>query len=1228
MDGPAGRALPHADPAVVEKLVEELKSQGVFDQFRKECLAEVDTKNLRSRVEGSVNRFLSKQSSGWKPSQNKNHLRNLLRKHIQESSYLESGMDRIVDQVVNPKILSVIEPQVEGVICNFLGVAKPPEEDETEPSPAAEPVANGHISDVEMGEKLSNISSEDIEMRSAEDPTSTRDDPGAPPTASPTGTPQIPGGDISPLTPPLPPSPGSPHTPPLPPPTSAPSAPTEVVMEEVIALEDQHAMSPVSDTDFDNVSPPKDSPITPSESSLPSPPGEESQPLSLPLPPQAPPPPPPPAQQPPPPPETPPLPPGPVGRPPSPLTSPIGSSSDDMDHNEDTGTSPAPPNPPRGASSLSGPSDISDTDLPASNSNSEGEKDMSEADLNALEKARAELQAKLAAASIEEDDSEGEIRTDDDSEATNKSYVEKFNEIMSSDASVPPTPDQSGSKIPTPPPGDAVSPISDSMSPLAMSKTSEEVKSSSSESDDDKKPEGVGMSKKKDGHNSDDDRSGNSGGASANPDPKSQPHPPPEEKDSQGPPDQASKSPKCDDKKNRRSSSTSSSHDRKPHRSSKKEDEKKKSGHSHSHPHKSSKHRPDDKHRRKSTEERRSKDVKDTKDTKETKDAKEKKKLDKERIEKEKIKLQAIEKKIKEKDKFSDFDMFAPKPPKPKAVLSRPPSSASSKGSASPLAFGAKSPLAFGSKTPPAFGSKTPPAFGSKTPPSFGSKTPPVFGHKSQPKANGSHVANGLKPPPPLIKTSSAGTGSPGPDNDKMKKVKAEKEKIDKDSPKVERKVFPELPLPKTNGDKLKQHEVDILEAKQRLEEARQKRLVEIKKLELEKKQKKRSMSSSTGDSSPSSSATHSKPPKSESKKTKVKDKPTVVPKERKKLTLSDLSDEEEVSDWSDAEAPSSVRNASKRKRKPVLADSSEDDEDRDDESGSKSDKGPKRQTRTLALKAKADSILNSDPATKVFQGFKEDGAEEGDRKTDALEEHSRVLAEYLDDEDNISLDEVPLDELDLPNELLTLEDLHDPEATCNLLKGFGGHPTLTQGPPQWLKAVLSSWNLTRSEVNLFYQRPTKILSQVKPISEYAYNRSRPKLGRKSSPPLETWSTKPVVSTPEPVLFDEPDFFGFESTAEAEKKFLFRLNPDSPIDENGNTFGMKSEDFLDLEQIENDDDDDDGKNIVLPQLNVNIEDQLLRELEVLADEEPESAPDPQTSTDAPPVVNGGSEDLD
>ncbi|OXU29738.1 hypothetical protein TSAR_012323 [Trichomalopsis sarcophagae] len=115
------------DQRLVDHIVGEVKSQGIFDQFRKECLADVDTKpayqNLRTRVESSVNSFLNKQT--WKTDLNKNQLRETLRKHIHEAPYLEVGVERIVDQVVHPKVYSVFMPQVEDVVYKFLGIERP-----------------------------------------------------------------------------------------------------------------------------------------------------------------------------------------------------------------------------------------------------------------------------------------------------------------------------------------------------------------------------------------------------------------------------------------------------------------------------------------------------------------------------------------------------------------------------------------------------------------------------------------------------------------------------------------------------------------------------------------------------------------------------------------------------------------------------------------------------------------------------------------------------------------------------------------------------------------------------------------------------------------------------------------------------------------------------------------------------------------------------------------------
>ncbi|KAJ8945161.1 hypothetical protein NQ318_001626 [Aromia moschata] len=104
------------DPRLIQQLVYELKSQGIFDQFRKECIADVDTKpayqNLRQRVEGSVTSFLSQQT--WRPDMNKNQV-----------WIFRGGVERIVDQVVNPKINTVFLPQVEEVVYRYLGIEKP-----------------------------------------------------------------------------------------------------------------------------------------------------------------------------------------------------------------------------------------------------------------------------------------------------------------------------------------------------------------------------------------------------------------------------------------------------------------------------------------------------------------------------------------------------------------------------------------------------------------------------------------------------------------------------------------------------------------------------------------------------------------------------------------------------------------------------------------------------------------------------------------------------------------------------------------------------------------------------------------------------------------------------------------------------------------------------------------------------------------------------------------------
>ncbi|XP_040580409.1 uncharacterized protein [Lepeophtheirus salmonis] len=1016
------------DPELVQKIVDELKSQGTFDQFRKDCMAEVDTKpgyqNLRQRVSNSLNKFLDRQQ--WKPTQNKNVLRNQLRKHIEDSGIMENGVRRIVDQVVNPKILSVIEPEVEYVMYNILGVEKPSNNPE---------LTNGNE------EKASSVSSEDIEMHSVQDNSDEDDKKKKGAEESESSSPNIAGhispltperkkesqspvfqGNISPLTPPpaLPrdhhDDPGSPHTPPLP-----PLPPPPMYMPPPPQLSDFReepppppplpppppplptgSMSPVSDTELADLSPPEDSPDTPSsESGLLSPP--------------------------------PPLPPPPfLKRPPSPLTSPIGSSPD-------IGTPPLPPPPPPPPLdhpppplpvSSSGHSDISDTDLPCPSSDEKS----SDVDIEDLEKAREAILAKMAEASLgKEDSDEGEFHTEDDEhDGAKKRGSTKVVPEMNNPPSILTDTD--------------MSPISDD---------------SSSHTDKEKKVDDHDEAKKWDNNKADKTSS--------------------DEDDSKASMNNNSLHRESGSSKTQTGESSSKTDESNNKKTTSKEDH-----YHHKHHHKSSRHRDSDDNKR--YDKHSSHSSSNNKDKHKEKSKKDLKKMEK--IE------QKVNKAITLKsDKFKDIDMFAPKAPKPKPPLHRPPSSTSSSSAGgSPLpSFGGKSPLSsFGSRSPlPSFGaSKSPLSWGSKTPPTFGSpnnsSTTSSSSNVKSPSSSMSPKSNAVpkvsiptvKPNPVVKKNSDSATKSSKEAPIKhIKELPSGHEKFSATI--IDRaKIYPEIPVSKPGTDKVKQHENDIADSKRRLEEARARKLKEQQKEEHMKKERKR-----------------------------------LEKKHEKFSRVCKTDSDDDDTDW---------ESKSYKKEDVVM-------EMRRRRTSSTSSSG-------CEFKSQRSRTNSTREDENSFHGFL-------NKSLDSLEMRSSLLKKVIQtDEDN--LDAAELDD----NEIISINGLSDPERVAALLKKhYGGNPKVVHRPPYWLECKLKDWSVPFEDVGLMtFTKPSAIKGKSKwnflsedkfslkrkinkeKCNSRSFQQKRAKRNSKDGDELEREMN--AIHSDKPTLWPSNPFHGFEST--------------------------------------------------------------------------------------------------
>ncbi|XP_029345264.1 biorientation of chromosomes in cell division protein 1-like 1 isoform X2 [Acyrthosiphon pisum] len=108
-------------------LLETLKSNGTFDEIRKNCITDIYAKltyqNWKQLIESNVNKFLSKVK--FTPELNKNTVRERLRKHLLygcETQDIEEGADRILTQVLAPHSLSIFEHKIAVAVDEYLRI--------------------------------------------------------------------------------------------------------------------------------------------------------------------------------------------------------------------------------------------------------------------------------------------------------------------------------------------------------------------------------------------------------------------------------------------------------------------------------------------------------------------------------------------------------------------------------------------------------------------------------------------------------------------------------------------------------------------------------------------------------------------------------------------------------------------------------------------------------------------------------------------------------------------------------------------------------------------------------------------------------------------------------------------------------------------------------------------------------------------------------------------------
>ncbi|ODM98398.1 Biorientation of chromosomes in cell division protein 1 [Orchesella cincta] len=118
---------------LIETCISNFKIGGDYDRIRKECLLDIDTKpaflNVKTKVEDITSQFLS--SLRFLPNMDKSKVRENLKQTIALSNGFQSGVETLVNQILMPKVSSIIRPMVEEEIYRCLNIERIPNTDDT-----------------------------------------------------------------------------------------------------------------------------------------------------------------------------------------------------------------------------------------------------------------------------------------------------------------------------------------------------------------------------------------------------------------------------------------------------------------------------------------------------------------------------------------------------------------------------------------------------------------------------------------------------------------------------------------------------------------------------------------------------------------------------------------------------------------------------------------------------------------------------------------------------------------------------------------------------------------------------------------------------------------------------------------------------------------------------------------------------------------------------------------